>query len=836
MALIGFNQGAFNQVAPPEWTVQNGTYTTNYKDVVPYAATLDASDNLFITGLTTGNYDGNTIIGSQDCFITKYNSSNVKQWTITNGISGGNCAGFGISVDSAGNIYITGNTNGNLNSQTKSGYTDYFISKFNSTGVLQWTKLLGKSTKTTYGRAVIVDSSFNVFVSGYTSGGLSTNTQVGTVDYFISKYDSSGNLLWVKQSGVASVYTYGYGIALDSTGNAYVSGQTFGALNGTSLIGTSDAFIVKYDTSGNLLTTKHIGASSLTTSGYNLVIDTTTNDIYVGGLTQANLTTGVSNGLINTFIEKYDSNLSLQWISQNGVTGTMNLGPFFRDSSGNLYSTGSINAAFSGNTQSGTYDFFVRKINSSGAEQWVKQLGVSSYTLTSSSVVANSSGNVFVIGYTPVGLSGNTVLAGNDLYIANYSSIGVLNSVTDLYARTETAGNTIPLNMISDSLGNTYVVGYTSGHLDSNTLKGITQADMFVSKYNSKGVKLWTQLFGATSVLTQAYSIILDSSGNIFISGTTAGNLNSVTKTGTADAFIMKLDSTGSHLWTKLLGATSGTVYGTQIAFDSAQNIFLVGNTNVGLNGNTQSGTIDYFVAKYDYSGNLISVKQSGVSGKTAKALSLTLDSLNNILVCGYSTGGLHGNTQIGTNDFILIKFDNNLSSVAWARQVGIASGTTYCNGVVSDSSNNIYITGTTNKGLGGNTQVGTYDIYFSKFSSDGTSQYYIQKGTASKTINISNMTKDSLGNLYTIGYIANGSFDGNAAIGSYDAILTKITMSGSWQWTKKMGASSKTIAGYGVSVDNLGSVFISGQTNGSLDQQTLNGAIDLFLSKYIGN
>jgi len=107
---------------------------------------------------------------------------------------------------------------------------------------------LGTSSED-YGYGVTVDSSDNIYVKGYTQGGLDGNTNAGGDDLFVVKYNSSGTKLWTKQLGTSSD-DIAYGVAVDSSGNVYAAGYTDGALDGNSNSGGSDLFVVKYNSDG----------------------------------------------------------------------------------------------------------------------------------------------------------------------------------------------------------------------------------------------------------------------------------------------------------------------------------------------------------------------------------------------------------------------------------------------------------------------------------------------------------------------------------------------------------------------------------------------------------
>ena len=98
--------------------------------------TVDSSDNIYLTGWTQGGLDGNTNAGGKDIFLVKYNSSGTKQWTQQLGSTSSE-VGYGVTVDSSDNIYVTGFTYGGLDGNTNSGSYDTFLVKFNSDGVKQ---------------------------------------------------------------------------------------------------------------------------------------------------------------------------------------------------------------------------------------------------------------------------------------------------------------------------------------------------------------------------------------------------------------------------------------------------------------------------------------------------------------------------------------------------------------------------------------------------------------------------------------------------------------------------------------------------------------------------
>jgi len=218
----------------------------------------DSSGNVYVTGGTKGGLDGNTSAGNTDLFVLKYNSSGTKQWTKQLGSSGRDSANA-IAIDSSGNLYVAGITYGGLDWNTNSGANDLFVVKYNSSGTKQWTEQLGTPSSDA-ANAVATDSSGNVYVAGVTYGVLGDKNR-GNSDLFVVKYNSSGTKQWTKQLGTSST-DLANGVATDPSGNVYVTGGTYGGLDGNTNAGNSDLFVVKYNSSGTKQWTKQLGTSS----------------------------------------------------------------------------------------------------------------------------------------------------------------------------------------------------------------------------------------------------------------------------------------------------------------------------------------------------------------------------------------------------------------------------------------------------------------------------------------------------------------------------------------------------------------------------------------------
>ena len=195
-------------------------------------------------------------------------SGNPPYWIATLGGTGTDI-GTGIAVDSSGNVYVTGYTN-----SQGAGGNDVLIAKYNTSGVIQWQRSLG-GTGTDQGQGIAVDSSGNVYVTGYTD-----SQDAGGDDVLIAKYNTSGVIQWQRTLGVAGSIDQGRGIAVDSSGNVYVTGYTY-----SQGAGGNDVLIAKYDNTGALQWQRTLGGTGIDV-GTGIVVDSN-GDAYAAGYTNS---------------------------------------------------------------------------------------------------------------------------------------------------------------------------------------------------------------------------------------------------------------------------------------------------------------------------------------------------------------------------------------------------------------------------------------------------------------------------------------------------------------------------------------------------------------------
>lgn len=364
-----------------------------YDDVSTGIAT-NSSGEVIVTGSFTsptmifGTYTL-TNAGVTDIFITKYDTNGNVIWSKREGDTNSDEANS-ITTDGSGNIFITGQYQSNTitfgtYTLTNMGIGDIYVTKYDGSGNVQWAQTVGDNFLDV-GNGITTDASGNVYVTGYFKSaslvvGTYTlnNAAAGNADFFIMKYDGSGNPQWAKNSG-GIFEDVGTSVTHDATGNIYVTGYfksptfSLGVFTFTNAAtGTCDIFTAKYNSSGTEIWAKGAGGN-IDDIGYGIATDIGGNVYVSGHIHSTNMIVGTYTltnagvGVGDVFILKYDNSGTILWGDRMGGTADDGSSIVATDASGNAYIAGYFNSTsitFGSYTLTnvGSADMFVAKIS-----------------------------------------------------------------------------------------------------------------------------------------------------------------------------------------------------------------------------------------------------------------------------------------------------------------------------------------------------------------------------------------------------------------------------------------------------------------------------------------
>ncbi len=374
---------------------------------------IDNNNYIYVTGQTSGRLDGNIQLGGSDAFLIKYDNSglkvSVRQWG-----SSSDDVGNSVSTDEFGDVYITGYTVGNMQDNTNAGVSDVFLTKFNSGGKFQWTKQWGTLFSDS-GNEVAADSFGNVFVVGYTAGSLTSDENYGGSDVFLSKFDSSGELIFTKQIG-SSGDDFGEGIVIDKDSNVYITGSFDGTFDTWGSSGLADVFLIKYDNNGNKLWSRAFG-SPRNEMGTSLATDINGN-VFLAGHT-VGVIDGNSFGKTDIFVVKYDSEGNNIWNKQFGSSEDDYGLSIAVNIDGNLLITGSTTGNLKKDSPLRQTDIFLIELNQNGELVDLKRAGTN-YDDRGNDVSVDVFGNIFITGYIAGDIFNDTLTGSNDVFLIKY--------------------------------------------------------------------------------------------------------------------------------------------------------------------------------------------------------------------------------------------------------------------------------------------------------------------------------------------------------------------------------------------------------------------------------
>ncbi len=407
------------------------------------AVAFDTSGNVIVTGYFGGALDFGggalTSAGQTDVFVAKLDTAGNHLWSKRFG-DGEYQSIRTVAVDVQGNVFVAGYFEGTVDfgggTLTSAGDGDIFFAKFESDGAHLWSKRFGDVDKQG-AFSVAIDGSGDVLLAGYFGGAVDFGggalTSAGASDIFVARFKSDGSHLWSKRFGDGD-YQYAYAVAVDASGNVFVTGQFAGTADfgGDPLTSTGDAdiFIAKFGSDGSHLWSKNFGDGSYQ-GAYTLALDAVGN-VTIAGSFQGAVDFGggtlTSAGWEDIFVAAFGPDGAHVWSKSFGDGGDQSAEAVAVDASGNAIVTGYFYGAvdFGGGAlaSSGGWDIFVAAFGPDGAHLWSKRFGNANHQ-AADAVGIHASGSVILAGYFSgfVDFGGGAVTSagGDDVFVAKFA-------------------------------------------------------------------------------------------------------------------------------------------------------------------------------------------------------------------------------------------------------------------------------------------------------------------------------------------------------------------------------------------------------------------------------
>ena len=386
----------------------------------------------------------------------------------------------GVGVDSAGNVYVVGQTSGTLPGQSwGGGLSDAYLKKYDQQGEEVWLRQFGGSGDDA-AHAVAVDDSGNVYVAGRTGGDTAGAMMTGGASgAFLLKFNPEGAELWNRVFGLEN-FASSNSVAIGPQGNVYLTGSVRGALPGQIALGPEDAFVRKYRPNGEELWTAQLGGL-----GADFASDVAVSDrgnVHVVGWHRNNQPGQVNVVSVGSFVHVFDGDGQSLWSKRLETSGFSQATGVDVDEAGNLYLSGWISGVFPGQPQVGATDAFLGKYGPAGELLWVTQFGTSDEE-RALDVAAHDDGGAYVVGWTR---------------------------------------------------------GIFAGQTEVPERAVLVRRDGFVRRYDWTGKELWTRQFGTTSDQS-ANSVVIDDAGGLLLTGETSSPLFGQGSIGGMDVFLGKM-------------------------------------------------------------------------------------------------------------------------------------------------------------------------------------------------------------------------------------------------------------------------------------------------------
>ena len=323
--------------------------------------------DVFVGGRAVGDLWGPSQ-GGVDAWIGRYDAAGSQVWAKQLGSAGGDTLSA-VEGDGSGGLFACGQTDGSLMGPQQ-GIVDAWLARFDGDGNPLWGAQLG-TPQHDHATRLASDGAGGVFVVGETTGSLA-GPQVGGGDVWLARFDGAGNLLWSVQLG-SSGYDRVGGLVADGVGGLLVGGDTPGTLGGPPLGGT-DLFLARYDASGGLQWIHQTGSPGI--EMLTALAPDGSGGCYAGG---SQWVTGPSIEQPDAWLGRFDAAGNLLWERRFGTAQDESTWALATDRVGGnavgVYALGTTRGSLFGTNVDGDRDAWMLRVDAAGAPAWSHQLG-----------------------------------------------------------------------------------------------------------------------------------------------------------------------------------------------------------------------------------------------------------------------------------------------------------------------------------------------------------------------------------------------------------------------------------------------------------------------------
>jgi hypothetical protein len=633
------NQGnlvKFTNLSDPQ-AVFNTTVSPTTGTTTAQSTVVDSNGNVYVVGNATGNFGNQLNQGSQDVYLTKYDSAGNLQWTKLLG-SAASASAYSLALNPQGGVVVAGSTTADLSpTAVADGNNDSFVSEYDTDGNQLWTTQI-QTLNQNQANSVSVDASGNVYVGGQVTGPIAAGqTSNGGQDGYITKLDSNGNVVYEQQLGTSGTDSVA-ATAVTSSGDLIVASEQNG-----------DAILSKY-TGGNATQspewTMDLGAlqnggsiSGLTVSsdGQIYVAGTTSNANLTanGGATVANASSGGTNAFVFSATDQGNS-VTANTVSYVGTDGETQAGGIAVGPDGTVYLTGTTTGTFAGQTRniSGTNNTFVTAMAPDGTIDWTNQYGGADGQSSGQGIAVDPTGSSVL---DALGLPRGTIDTDQSDDLANQTTLRAGDSFQIAIQGTAARTFTITVNP-GDTLQS--LVTEINGELGANGTASVSDGANGESLKISVSKGVTAQLIAGPTD-SDALARLGIAPGTLTNSSSSSGSKSSSSSSSTSGkVFGLGLSSDMDISTATDAGAAKAEL---QNVLSAIQNAYQSTNTpasatsTTGQSGGTLSAAqqvqMQTRLASYDTALNLLSGSNSTTS------TTIGASSLFGILASAYSTG-----------------------------------------------------------------------------------------------------------------------------------------------------------------------------------------------------